>query len=602
MRQGERFPYPRPSIRPLKIYAFDPMVARDTRTKIAVETRNEPLAPGPRGPRIVVVDYDATRGCFYTPVNLDDPAVLMQGGIDHSEGDPRFHQQMVYAVASQILGIFDRALGRPFDLGSAVRGGPPRPLRIFPHAFEGQNAYYEPQMGALLFGYFRATSDDAGANIPGQLVFSCLSHDVVAHELTHALIDRLSPRLQTEVDNPDAYALHEGLSDLVPMLHRFSFGTILREEVRRTRGRLDTVAESPLFEIAAQFGAAVGLKYGLRNARMKADTRQYSTVMEPHARGGVFMSAVMDALFQTYQAQVRDLFQIAGSPQSPGDDDLHPDLVGRIATEAARAAAALLTMCIRAFDYLPPVAVTFGDFLRAVVTADKELNPDDTSGQRAALIESFRRRGIYASGVRSSAEESLLWDRADRGIAPLPGVCVSALTQNAQAFRRIRPEEGERASSEPVARDVMSALRAYARTNARALRLAPDVRMDISRPRYSFRVAPDGQLVVEIIIQIVQKARRITGVTVVASADGSIRYVIPNHPLPRFEPPPEEAKTAEAEPKAALKAEAASPPRGSAPFPARYRIAPARYRRLYPELSVHARDVPVPQLDSSHRG
>jgi hypothetical protein len=101
------------------------MVARDTRTKITVETRNEPLRPGPSGPRISVVDYDATRGCFYTPVDLDDPAVLMQGGIDHSEGDPRFHQQMVYAVASQILGIFDRALGRPVlrqNLGRQASG------------------------------------------------------------------------------------------------------------------------------------------------------------------------------------------------------------------------------------------------------------------------------------------------------------------------------------------------------------------------------------------------------------------------------------------------------------------------------------------------
>src|SRR4029453_11312211 len=154
----------------------------------------------------------------------------------------------------------------------------------------------------------------------------------------------------------------------------------------------------------------------------------------------------------------------------------------------------------------------------------------------------------------------------------------------------------------PVARDVMSALRAYARTNARALRLAPDVRMDISRPRYSFRVAPDGQLVVEIIIHMVQKPRRLIGAPALASAEGTLPYVTPNHPLPRFESPPEEGKTAEAEPKAALKAATASPPRGSAPFPAPYRTAPAPYRRLYPELSVHARDVPVPQLDSSHRG
>ena len=592
MYQVERFPYPRPSVRPLKIYAFDPMVARDTRTKITVEPRNEPLGPGPDGSRIAVIDYDATRRCFYTPVHLDDPGILMQSGIDHSEGDPRFHQQMVYAVASQILGIFDRALGRPFNPVPHGR----RPLRIFPHAFEGQNAYYHPEMGALLFGYFRATEKDAGANIPGQLVFSCLSHDVVAHELTHALINRLSPGL-LHGDNPDAYALHEGLSDLVPMLHRFSFGSVLRDEVRRTRGRLDTVDESPLFEIAAQFGAAVGLKYGLRNARMKPDVKQYSTVMAPHDRGGMFMSAVMDALFVTYRGQVKDLFQIAAAPPAGAEDELHPDLVNRIATEAARAAAALLTMCIRAFDYLPPVDVTFGDFLRAVVTADRELSPEDPTGQRAALIEAFRRRGIYASGVRSSAEESLLWDRVDRPMAPLPSVCVSALTQHAQAFRRIRPEAGEGGAartSSPVAK----ALQDYARANARALRLSPKLPMRVSNPRYSFRVAPDGQLVVEIIFQLVQKGRRHNGVTVIAAADGSIRYVIPNQPRPKFDPPPKGAESQVS----LVESTPPRPGRGIAPFFSRYLVAPERYRRLYPELARLARDVPTPQLDSSHHG
>ena len=102
-------------------------------------------------------------------------------------------------------------------------------------------------------------------------------------------------------------------------------------------------------------------------------------------------------------------------------------------------------MCIRAFDYLPPVDVTFGDFLRAVVTADRELSPEDPTGQRAALIEAFRRRGIYASGVRSSAEESLLWDRVDRPMAA-PSVCVSALTQHATGLSPHTARSGRRRS------------------------------------------------------------------------------------------------------------------------------------------------------------
>src|SRR5213595_3513471 len=206
MRSAERFPYPRPAVRPLKIYAFDPMIGLDPRTRISVDTRNEPLLPGPHGRRIMVVDYDAAHQTFYTPADLEDPAILMQGGIDPSEGDPRFHQQMVYAVASRVLEIFDRALGRPIILGGAAG----RPLRLFPHAFPIANAHYHPDMDAVLFGYFPATADNPGANMPGQVIFSCLSHDVVAHELTHALLKRLSPRLSIE-KHPDAYALHEGV-------------------------------------------------------------------------------------------------------------------------------------------------------------------------------------------------------------------------------------------------------------------------------------------------------------------------------------------------------------------------------------------------------
>lgn len=226
MQPGERFSYPRPPVRPLKIYAFDPMVGRDTRTRISVDTRNEPLGPGPLGARIAVVDYDARHQCFYTPVNLDDPAILMQGGMDHSEGDPRFHQQMAYAVATRILEIFDRALGRPIDLGGFARGGRARPLRLFPHAFELENAFYDPDMGAILFGYFRADAADTGGNIPGQLIFSCLSYDIIAHELTHALIDRLSPK-GLRGEHPDTVVGSGSDFDLVTKLEKAVNGTSL---------------------------------------------------------------------------------------------------------------------------------------------------------------------------------------------------------------------------------------------------------------------------------------------------------------------------------------------------------------------------------------
>ena len=66
-------------------------------------------------------------------------------------------------------------------------------------------------------------------------------------------------------------------------------------------------------------------------------------------------------------------------------------------------------MCIRAIDYCPPVGITFGAYLRAIVTADHDMNPIDQQNWRLAFIESFREWGISPRGARSMAEDSLLW-------------------------------------------------------------------------------------------------------------------------------------------------------------------------------------------------
>jgi hypothetical protein len=547
-----------------------------------VETRNEPLEIGPLGARIAVVDYDATFDCFYAPVNLDHSAILMQGGIDPSEGDPRFHQQMVYAVASRIIEIFDRALGRPIDLARVTGGGRTRPIRLFPHAFSQANAFYDLELGAIFFGYFRAEGTDIGANIPGQIIFSCLSHDVIAHELIHALIHQLSPSL-IDSKHPDASALHEGLADLVAILHRFSLETVVRDEIQRTRGLLDV--SSPFCQVAAQFGAGLGLMHGLRNARDPADPKQYTTLLEPHARGALLISATLEALFVAYHRAVQDLMDIAAvSGASPGGD-LHPDLVNRLAAELSRLAKSLLTMFIRAFDYLPPVDVSFGDFLRSVVTADWELSPDDSSGMRTALIESFRSRGIYATGARSLAEESLIWDRPVNQPDPLPTSIVSALTENAQAFGRIRPGEGERTLTSQAA---VRELYLYAKKNARALHLWPtQAVLSISGASYCFRVGADGQLSVDIVAKFRQKRQggsrpQHRGTTLVASADGTVRYVITNQPVPHFKVGSETV---------ALAPSSLPRPTKRAPFPSRYRLTHAKYKSLAPRLALTRKEL-----------
>jgi hypothetical protein len=89
------------------------------------------------------------------------------------------------------------------------------------HAMQQANAYYSPQAHGILFGYFRAGKTGQGRNLPGQLVFTCLSQDIIAHEVTHAVIDGIRTYFM-EPTNPDVLAFHEGSADLCALFSHFS--------------------------------------------------------------------------------------------------------------------------------------------------------------------------------------------------------------------------------------------------------------------------------------------------------------------------------------------------------------------------------------------
>jgi hypothetical protein len=547
------------------------MLGRAAGRELSLAIENEPLTPGPQGERLEVIDYDGAHKRFYPPLNLDSPDVLMRGGMEPSESDPRFHQQMVYAVAMRTLENFDRALGRRINLS---RGKTAKRLRLFPHAFYGANAFYDRKLHAVLFGYFRADPDNPGRNLPNQTVFTCLSHDIIAHEVTHAIVDRLRPYF-LEPSNEDVLAFHEGFSDIVALFQKFSFRDLVSEQLQQSH--TDIRSRSSLVELATQFGYATGAGKPLRTAIDNPDPRAYQTQFEPHTRGSILVSAVFDAFFGTYERRTRDLIRIAtgGTGRLP-DGNLLPDLVGRVATEAAKTAQQLLSMCIRAFDYLPPVDITFGDYLRALVTADYELSPNDEWGTRAALIEAFRVRGVYASQVASLAEESLLWEDASPDFPPIEDVDSAVLlrefvsaatrvsrerprrTETSPSARKGKYDEDQETPDSPVEaaetigspatpptptsdRQIFQELHRYAVTYRRQLSLRDDLDIAVAGFHTSFRVAPSGQLLIEFIVQFAQTQKSDDdalgglplrgGTTVVAAANGAVRYVIAK-PLP----------------------------------------------------------------------
>lgn len=525
-----------PAFRRLRGYAFDPSLnsGMDTavinqvtfkvpweegpRAKEGMETKDSFL--GPVGEYLEVVDYDPASDCFYEPVDLNQKHLLAQDGLPPSEGNPQFHQQMVYGVAMTTIRNFERALGRR-ALWSPRRWQDDRKrwreeyvprLRIYPHAVREANAFYSPRKTALLFGYFPASVADSRDHLPGGTVFTCLSHDVIAHEITHALLDGLHPRF-AEPSNPDSLAFHEAFADLVALFQHFTFPEVLRHQIARTRGELDR--QNLLGQLAQQFGKAIGGHGALRDALGKEDEhgvwkpaapdpRALDKHLEPHDRGAVLVAAVFDAFLSIYKSRVSDLLRIASNgtgvlPQG----ELHPDLVNRLAGEAAKSAQHVLTMCIRALDYCPPVDITFGDYLRGLITADFDLVPEDPRGYRIAVIEAFRRRGIYPRDVRTLSLESLRWQTPEEGSGDEE---IRGILHGLASRWRLT---GDRKVISIKARAARKALHDWISHYQAELKIGldlkdPEAPFEVHSVRPTRRIGPDGRSIVEMVVEITQ--------------------------------------------------------------------------------------------------
>ncbi len=379
--------------RSLTILAQDPSV-RDLKGNILrarVEVPNERLFRGPLGYRVKVVDFDASTGKLYKPRTKglgNDP--FKRAPDRELLSDPQFHAQNTYAIVMRILARFEFALGR--RVSWSFRG---HQLHIVPHAFAEANAFYSKKDWGLFFGYFYAGE---------AIVFSCLSHDVVAHETTHALVDGLRERY-TVPSSPDQAGFHEGFADIVALLSVFSLKEVVHTLLgRKSSGRRSTIPRSDitianlrasvLLSMAEEMGQALS---GVRgHALRRSATLQPSKVylrqeefQEPHRRGEILVAAILNTFLEIWLQRLKD----------QRDAEIDTD---RVVDEGSTAAGHLLTMCIRALDYTPPTDLELGDFLSAVLTADRELQPDDSRYEyRKTLVHVFESYGVTAASKRN---------------------------------------------------------------------------------------------------------------------------------------------------------------------------------------------------------
>ena len=394
------------------VLAMDPSLIVDGKLlRMKIEIPNEALDDGPRGYRAHIVDYDSTTDTFYRPLkiqkrwNRED-----QSPLDPFEkltdrqllASPAFHSCMVYAIVMKTLARFEYSMGR--RVGWSFGG---HQIQIAPHAFCDANAFYAKEAQGLFFGYFPALD---GKN----QIYTCLSHEVVAHETTHALLDGLRERY-TDPSSPQQAGFHEGFADIVALLSTFSAESLVarlvdlglphtdRLEIKASGVTPKKLRNSALVGLAAQMGAEISGVRGqaLRRSVQLEPRKDYLAspeYEEPHSCGEVLVAAVINAYLDIWISRMVALGKTKLNRQ-------------RAAEEGAEIAERVLTVCIRAIDYCPPTDLQFSDFARALLTVDMELNPvDDKYSMRTKLFHWFIEFGILEDQPARRGREPGTWD------------------------------------------------------------------------------------------------------------------------------------------------------------------------------------------------
>lgn len=542
-----------PQHRPLRIYTLDPSVSDRMGGVATVQVPYERLEHGPVGALFDIRCDGAPKALLAGPLDLDDVRLLLSSGLAPTPANGRFHLQMVYAVCSLTYEVFRRALGR--EIAWSTPSAPEGPHRLIVRTFvRGANAGYSRDAGDLSFGYFKAGRRPAGFTVQGGLICTALSHDIIVHETTHALLDGLRSSFM-EPTNVDVPAFHEGFSDLVALFLHFTYADVVERAIRESHRSLGPL--SLLTEIAREFGyarAKGGQAQALRSgvdvagiAAFDSDVlpskenapAQYDPALESHALGSVLASAVFEAFVTIVRRKTDRLFRIAGlDPGAFGQAELNDALVRALAGEAGDVANQFLNICIRAIDYCPPADMEIGEYLRAVITADADMERSDKWGFREALMRSFRRRCIFPDHVQFMTEDAVRW-QPPREELTIPDLAFSRL--------RFRGEPGQPADAEELDRQAR-ALGAFVTRPEHAdcfHLVAPGGRLPrdvvqaspaiVQSVRVARRVAPDGRIHFDLVAEVTQSCTversgarfdMSGGCTVIIDSEGIVRYSI----------------------------------------------------------------------------
>lgn len=341
------------------------------------------LSDGPTCARLAVVDYDTDRDNLEEPARWDAEkwCFVTPKGKPITRDDvesPHFHQVHVWAVVRKILSQFEDAevLGRTIPWGFAGNR-----LIIVPHAGVEDNAYYDRHSKSLQLYYFVGADEK-------KTVYTCLSHDIVAHEMGHAILDGIRP-YYNEVSSLETAAFHEFVADLTAILSAFRDNVVRRAVADSTKGDLksDTIVK----HIGEEFGHQTEGRDYLRSAGRLVKLPDARVTRCPYECSQVLTGAMFEILSELAADYIlREVEREEKKRKKKGKKSV----VEKPRLAFYRAYDRFVRVAVQPLDFCPPVDVQFEDYANAVLLRDQLTNPRDPRDYRKTMRDAFRRRAV----------------------------------------------------------------------------------------------------------------------------------------------------------------------------------------------------------------
>ncbi len=263
----------------------------------------------------------------------------------------------------------------PDTLGRRLTWGfdAPAVCLVVPRAGKWANAYYERDSHSLQFFHFLS------ARAEGTEIYTSLSHDIVAHETGHAILDGIAPDLYNAV-SPQSLALHESVADLTAVLTSFRSRALRQTVLDQTGG---SIANPTAFSsIAEEFGAGRHASGQLRPLRALLNDNRLpesgGARWAPHELSEILSGALYSVMVRMHEQRK------AANPDWSSGKALF------VASEQFK------RMVLRALDYLPPGEISFADYGRAITASDEAFHPAFAE-EREWIAKEFERRAMVKS-------------------------------------------------------------------------------------------------------------------------------------------------------------------------------------------------------------